>query len=74
MCDKISALLSDEVEKMLYIQNYLREQFKEKLSDSKRRRAILTDVLNDPDCWAALAEPPDVAKERILKIIEERYA
>lgn len=74
MREKISALLRDEEEKMLYVQNYLREQFKDKLSDSESRRAILTDVLNDSDCWAALAAPPDVAKERILKIIEERYA
>jgi siroheme synthase-like protein len=73
MKEKISSLMGDKEEKMLYIQKHLREHLKEKISDGKKRRAILTSVLSDSDCWGALDEPVEVAKERIFKIVEDRY-
>ena len=57
----------------LDIQRYLREHLKEEISDGQRRREILNAVLSDSDCWAALDEPIEVAKERIFKIVEDRY-
>lgn len=73
MKEKISSLIGEKEEKMLYIQRYLREHFKEEISNGKRRREILICVLSDSDCWDALDEPVEVAKERIFKIVEERY-
>ncbi|MHC1610977.1 MAG: precorrin-2 dehydrogenase/sirohydrochlorin ferrochelatase family protein [Candidatus Methanospirareceae archaeon] len=72
MKGKIASLIGEKEEKMLYIQRHLREYLK--IRDEWQRREILNYVLSDPDCWAALDEPLEVAQERIVKIVEERYA
>lgn len=74
MKEKISALIGEEEEKMLYIQSHLRGYLKERIEDEKSRGAILNHVLNDPECWAALDEPVEVAEKRILRIVGDRYA
>jgi precorrin-2 dehydrogenase/sirohydrochlorin ferrochelatase len=74
MREKITALVGEQEGKMLVIQNYLRSYLKEKITDERKRRAILNYVLRDFDCWTALDEPVEVARERIVKIVEERYA
>lgn len=71
---KISALIEDKEEKMLLIQYNLRSYLKEKIKDEKRRREILNSVLSDPECWAALDAPVEVAEKLILKIVGDRYA
>lgn len=73
MKERISSHIGEKEEKMLHIQKSLREFLKEKISDGKRRREILTSVLSDSDCWGALDEPVEVAKERIFKIVEAKY-
>ena len=74
MKGKIASLIGEKEEKMLYIQTHLREYLKEKIKDEGQRKEILNYVLSDYDCWAALDEPVEVARERIVKIVEERYA
>jgi precorrin-2 dehydrogenase/sirohydrochlorin ferrochelatase len=74
MREKITALIGEQEGKMLQIQVYLRGYLKEKIVEEQKRRAILNRVLRDFDCWAALDEPVEVAQERIVKIVEERYA
>lgn len=71
---KISALIGDKEEKMLLIQSHLRGYLKEKFKEEKRRREILNGVLSDPECWAALDAPVEVAEELIVKIVGDRYA
>jgi len=71
---KIESLIGEKEEKMLYIQTHLREYLKEKIKDEGQRKEILNYVLSDSDCWAALDEPVEVAQQRIVKIVEERYA
>jgi precorrin-2 dehydrogenase/sirohydrochlorin ferrochelatase len=73
MKGKIASLIGEKEEKMLYIQKRLREYLKEKFKDEGQRKEILNYVLSDSDCWAALDEPVEVARERIVKIVEERY-
>jgi precorrin-2 dehydrogenase/sirohydrochlorin ferrochelatase len=72
--EKISALIGEQEGKMLQIQAYLRGYLKEKIVEEEKRREILNRVLRDFDCWAALDAPVDVAQQRIVKIVEERYA
>ncbi|MHC1599936.1 MAG: hypothetical protein ACXQS5_03835, partial [Candidatus Methanospirareceae archaeon] len=74
MKEKISSLIEEKEEKMLYIQSHLRGYLKERIKDENRRGAILNQVLNDPECWAALDEPVEVAKKLILRIVGDRYA
>ncbi len=71
---KISSLIEDKEEKMLLIQSNLRGYLKERIKDEKRRREILNSVLSDPECWAALDAPVEVAEKLILKIVGDRYA
>ncbi len=74
MRKKISALIGDKEEKMLLIQSHLRGYLKGKIKEEKRRRDILNSVLSDPECWAALDAPVEVAEELIFKIVGDRYA
>jgi len=74
MKEKIASLIGDQEEKMLYIQKDLREYLQEKIEDEGRRKEILNFVLSDSDCWSALDEPIEVAKRRIVRIVEARYA
>jgi precorrin-2 dehydrogenase/sirohydrochlorin ferrochelatase len=74
MKEKIASLIGDQEEKMLYIQKDLREYLQEKIDDERRRKEILNFVLSDSDCWSALDEPIEVAKRRIVRIVEARYA
>ncbi len=71
---KISPLIGDKEEKMLLIQSNLREYLKGKIKEEPRRREILSHVLNDPGCWAALDAPVEVAEKLIFKIVGDRYA
>ena len=74
MKKKIAALIGDKEAKMLLIQSYLRGSLKERIKEEKRRRAILNHVLSDSECWDALDEPVEIAKERIVKLVGDRYA
>ncbi len=71
---KISSLIGDKEEKMLLIQSKLREDLKGKIKEEERRREILSLVLNDPECWAALDASVEVAEKLIFKIVGDKYA
>ncbi len=73
MKGQIMSLIEDKEEKMLQIQTHLRKHLKEKINlEESKRRAILNQVLNDTECWAALDAPVEVAEKRILKIVEDK--
>jgi len=74
MKGKISPLLGDKEEKMLLIQSNLRRYLKEDIKEEPRRRQILNRVLNDPECWAALDAPVEVAEKIIFKLVGDKYA
>ena len=74
MKKKISALVGDKEEKMLMIQLNLRQYLKAKIKTEEKRREILNSVLNDPECWAALDAPIDIAEKLIFRIVRDRYA
>jgi precorrin-2 dehydrogenase/sirohydrochlorin ferrochelatase len=71
---KISALIGEKEEKMLQIQSSLRQYLKQRIKDEERRRAILSSVLDDPECWSALDAPVDIAEKVIFRIVGDRYA
>ena len=74
MKGKISPLIGDKEEKMLLIQSNLRRHLKEEIKEEPRRRQILNRVLNDPECWAALDAPVEVAEKIIFKLVGDKYA
>jgi precorrin-2 dehydrogenase/sirohydrochlorin ferrochelatase len=74
MKTKISSLIGDKEEKMLLIQSNLRRYLKKKVKEEHRRQEILNRVLNDPECWAVLDAPVEVAEKLIFKIVGDRYA
>jgi precorrin-2 dehydrogenase/sirohydrochlorin ferrochelatase len=71
---KILSLIGDKEEKMLLIQSNLRGYLKGKIKEEERRREILNLVLEDPECWAALDAPVEVAERLIFKIVSDKYA
>jgi precorrin-2 dehydrogenase/sirohydrochlorin ferrochelatase len=71
--ERITSLIGDKEEKMLYIQNNLRGILKEKIADEGKRKEILNSVLSDSDCWSALDAPIEVAERRIWRIVETKY-
>ncbi len=74
MKGKISPLIGNKEEKMLLIQSNLRRYLKEEIKEEPRRREILNRVLNDPECWAALDAPVEVAEKIIFKLVGDKYA
>lgn len=74
MKKKISALVGDKEKKMLLIQLNLRQYLKATIKTEEKRREILNSVLNDPECWAALDAPMDIAEKLIFRIVRDRYA
>jgi len=74
MKTKILSLIGDKEEKMLLIQSNLRGYLKGKIKEEGRRREILNLVLEDPECWAALDAPVEVAEKLIFKIVSDKYA
>lgn len=65
--------IGDKEEKMLLIQAKLRGDLKEMVKEEKRRHEILNLVLRDPECWAALDAPVEIAEKHIVRIIGNRY-
>jgi precorrin-2 dehydrogenase/sirohydrochlorin ferrochelatase len=73
MREKILLLIGNKEEKMLQVQSNIRRYLRENIEEQERRGEILNCVLNDPECWAALNKPVEVAEKLILKIIGDKY-
>ncbi|MFZ2070616.1 MAG: bifunctional precorrin-2 dehydrogenase/sirohydrochlorin ferrochelatase [Halobacteriota archaeon] len=72
MREKISQFIDDKVEKMLLIQSSLRDYLKVTIKEEERRHEILNRVLRDPECWAALDAPVEIAEKIIRGIVGDR--
>lgn len=73
MREKISQFLDAKEEKMLLIQSRLRDYLKEIEIEETKRHEILNSVLHDPECWAALDAPLEIAEKVIRGIIGDKY-
>jgi precorrin-2 dehydrogenase/sirohydrochlorin ferrochelatase len=64
---RLEASLGEDVEKMLGLQERLRERLKLTVGGQKRREEILRAILEDPDVWEALGESQEKAFEAARK-------
>ena len=74
MRETISQFIGAKEEKMLLIQASLRDYLKVTIKEEERRHEILNRVLRDPECWAALDAPVEIAEGLIRRIIGDKYA
>lgn len=61
---RIEASLGDDIERMVQLQEQLRESLKIVVEDQKRREEILWEILDDAEVWEALRE----SKEKAMKL------
>jgi precorrin-2 dehydrogenase/sirohydrochlorin ferrochelatase len=61
---KIEAVIDDDFEKMIEIQNEMREYLKTVVSDQKKRQEILWDIMDDDEIWRLLSKDFEKAKEK----------
>jgi precorrin-2 dehydrogenase/sirohydrochlorin ferrochelatase len=71
---RLEAALGEDVEKMLGLQERLRERLKLTVGDQKRREEILRAVLEDPDVWEALKESEEKAFEAAMRRVTSEKA
>ena len=62
----LEAALSDDIERMLELQERVREHLKSSVPEQKRREAVIQKILDDSDIWDALEVSPDVAYEMAM--------
>jgi precorrin-2 dehydrogenase/sirohydrochlorin ferrochelatase len=66
---KLDAALGPDVERMVGLQERLREELKGRLPDQKGREKILWEILDDPDVWEALK----TSVENALTVAKKHY-
>jgi len=64
---KLDAALGPDVEKMVELQENVREQIKKSVKGQKRREEILWGILDDPAVWKALEKSPARALELAMR-------
>jgi precorrin-2 dehydrogenase / sirohydrochlorin ferrochelatase len=64
---KLEASISPDVEKMVELQEKVREQIKKSVKSQKSREEILWAVLDDPAVWKALEKSPARALELAMR-------
>ena len=64
---KLDAALGPDVEKMVELQENVREQIKKSVKGQKRREEILWGILDDPAVWKALEKSPVRALELAMR-------
>jgi precorrin-2 dehydrogenase/sirohydrochlorin ferrochelatase len=69
---RLEASLGGDVEKMVRLQERLRERLKLTVVDQRRREEILRAILDDPDVWEALGESEERAFEAALKHVHDK--
>ena len=63
---KIETVIDDNFEKMIQLQNEIREHLKTAISDQKERQEILWAVMDDEEIWNLLSKDFEKAKEKAL--------
>lgn len=63
----LQASLSEDIERMLELQERVRKKLKVSVPDQKRREAVTRKILEDPDIWDALEASPDAAYELAMR-------
>lgn len=69
---RLEASLGEDLEKMVELQERLREHLKTSVKGQKRREEILWAVLEDPAVWDALKESQDKAFGAALKHVPDK--
>lgn len=59
--ERIESVITNEFAQMAKLQNELREILKSKVKEQRKRKAILWNIINDDEVWAALKESYDKA-------------
>jgi len=60
---KIESVIDDDFEKMILLQNEMREYLKTVISDQKKRQEVLWGIMNDDEIWGLLSKDFGKAKE-----------
>jgi precorrin-2 dehydrogenase/sirohydrochlorin ferrochelatase len=63
----LEAALGEDIERMLVLQERVREELKSSVPEQRRREAVIQKILADPDIWDALEVSPDVAYELAMR-------
>ena len=69
---KIESVIDDDFEKMIALQNEVREYLKTVISDQKKRQEILWDIMNDEEIWGLLSKDFEKAKEKAFYLQSKR--
>ncbi len=59
--ERIESVITNEFAQMAKLQSELREILKSKVNEQRKRKAILWNIINDDEVWAALKESYDKA-------------
>lgn len=69
---RLEASLGEDLEKMVELQERLREHLKMSVGSQKRREEILRAILEDPEVWDALKESQDKAFRTALEHVTDK--
>ena len=65
---KIESVINDDFEKMVALQNEMREYLKTVEPDQKKRQDILWKIMNDKEIWELLSTDFEKARKKVLDI------
>ena len=63
----LDGAMGEDIERMLVLQERMREHLKKSVSEQSRREAVIQKILEDPDIWDALEVSPDIAYEMAMR-------
>ena len=64
---KIESVIGDDFEKMIELQNEMRQYLKTIIPEQKKRQDILWEIMNDDEIWSLLLTDFEMAKEKAKK-------
>jgi len=62
----LDGAMSEDIERMLVLQERVRECLKTSVPEQRRREAVIQKILEDPDIWDALEVSPEAAYEMAM--------
>ena len=63
----LEAALGEDIERMLVLQERVRQDLKESVPEQRRREAVIQKILYDPDIWDTLEVSADAAYELAMR-------
>jgi len=63
----LEAALGEDIERMLVLQDRVRQDLKESVPEQRRREAVIQKILEDPDIWDTLEVSTDAAYEMAMR-------